>query len=369
MTSSEFDIRCMERALDLARRGEGFVEPNPMVGCVIAQGDQVVGEGWHTAFGQPHAEIEALRVAGAAAAGATLYTTLEPCCHEGQTGPCTEAILAAGVRRVVAAQLDPFIMVNGLGVRDLKNAGLDVEIGLLEAKAKALSAPFIKLMSQDCPWMIAKWAMSLDGKIATHTGESQWITGDASRRAVHALRGRVDAILVGRNTAVRDNPLLTARPPGPRVATRVVLDSKGSLPATHQLATTAGAYPTLILVGPEADLENCQRLLDAGCEVFMCESRERGPMLREVLSELAARRFTNVLVEGGGEILGSLLDARQIDEVHVFIAPKLIGGAAAVPAIGGQGAAELANILTLQHLTVEQLGADVYLHGRTRRNG
>lgn len=367
MNPSEFDVRCMERALELARRGEGFVEPNPMVGCVIAQNDQIVGEGWHTAFGQPHAEIEALRVAGAAAAGATMYTTLEPCCHEGQTGPCTEAILAAGIRRVVTAQVDPFIMVNGLGVRDLKRAGIDVEVGLLEAQAKALNAPFIKLMSQDCPWIIAKWAMSLDGKIATHTGESQWITGDESRRAVHDLRGRVDAILVGRNTAVRDNPMLTARPAGPRVATRVVLDSKGRLPATHQLSTTAGAFPTLVLVGPEADVENCQRLMDTGCEVFMCESRERGPMLREVLSELAARRLTNVLVEGGGEVLGSLLDAGQIDEVHIFVAPKLIGGATAATPIAGQGITALNGALPLAGLQIEQLGEDFYLRGRTRR--
>src|SRR5688572_25001496 len=186
----------MARALELARRGEGLVEPNPMVGCVIAQGDRVVGEGWHTAFGQPHAEIEAMRVAGAAAAGATMYVTLEPCCHAGQTPPCTDAIIAAGIRRVVAAQVDPFIMVNGLGVRELQKAGIAVEIGLFEAAAREINAPFIKLMSQDCPWIIAKWAMSLDGKIATRTGDSQWITGDPSRRVVHALRGRVDAILV-----------------------------------------------------------------------------------------------------------------------------------------------------------------------------
>jgi diaminohydroxyphosphoribosylaminopyrimidine deaminase/5-amino-6-(5-phosphoribosylamino)uracil reductase len=177
----------------------------------------------------------------------------------------------------------------------------------------------------------------------------------------------MDAILVGRNTAVRDNPLLTARPSGPRVATRVVVDSKASLPATHQLAATAGTYPTLILVGPQADLENCRRLMDAGCEVFMCESREREPLLREVLSELAARRLTNVLVEGGGELLGSLLDARQIDEVHVFIAPKLIGGATAPTAMAGKGVAALRETLSLVELYVERLGDDVHLHGRVRR--
>jgi diaminohydroxyphosphoribosylaminopyrimidine deaminase/5-amino-6-(5-phosphoribosylamino)uracil reductase len=357
----------MTRALELARRGEGFVEPNPMVGCVIAQGERVIGEGWHTAFGQPHAEIEALRVAGGAAAGATMYVTLEPCCHEGQTPPCTEAIIAAGIRRVVTALVDPFIMVNGLGVRELQEAGLEVEVGLLEALAKDVNAPFIKLMTLDCPWIIAKWAMSLDGKIAARTGDSQWITGKESQRATHRLRGRVDAILVGRNTAVHDNPLLTARPAGPRVATRVVLDSKATLPPTHQLATTSATYPTLVLVGPEADVENCQRLVEAGCEVFMCESREREPMLREVLSELAARRMTNVLVEGGGELLGSLLDAGQIDEVHVFIGPKLIGGAEAVPAIGGQGIASLQEALSLANVSVERLEDDMYIHGRTRR--
>ena len=218
MTQPDIDLWHMRRALELAARGEGFVEPNPMVGCVIAQGAEIIGEGWHRRFGQPHAEVEALRMAGDRAAGATLYVTLEPCCHFGKTPPCTRAVLASGVRRVVAAQTDPFPQVRGLGIAELRAAGLSVEVGLLESDARRLIAPYLKLVQTGRPWIIAKWAMTLDGKIATRSGQSRWISGPPSRQLVHALRGRVDAIMVGRETADRDDPLLTARPAGPRTA-------------------------------------------------------------------------------------------------------------------------------------------------------
>ncbi|MDZ7615653.1 MAG: bifunctional diaminohydroxyphosphoribosylaminopyrimidine deaminase/5-amino-6-(5-phosphoribosylamino)uracil reductase RibD, partial [Patescibacteria group bacterium] len=231
----ELDRWHMSRALELAARGQGFVEPNPMVGCVIARGAELIGEGWHRRYGGPHAEIEALHLAGPRAAGATMYVTLEPCCHHGKTPPCTEAILRAAPARVVIAQRDPFPAVAGKGIARLQAAGIQVDVGLAEAEARELNAPYLKLLGTGRPWVMAKWAMTLDGKLATRTAESQWISGPESREIVHQLRGRVDAVIVGRGTAEHDNPALTARPPGARSATRIVLDSGASLSLDSQL--------------------------------------------------------------------------------------------------------------------------------------
>src|SRR3954471_701174 len=222
----------MLRALDLARRGQGFVEPNPMVGCVIVQGEEVVGEGWHQQFGGPHAEVDALAAAGERARGATVYVTLEPCCHHGKTPPCCDAVVAASLSRIVVAMRDPFPQVAGGGLKRLAAAGIDVELGLNEAEAQALNAPYLKLLATSQPWVIAKWAMTLDGKIATRSGYSKWITGVAARQVGHQLRGRVDAIIVGRKTAQLDDPQLTARPEGgapQRLAVRIGLDSLARL--------------------------------------------------------------------------------------------------------------------------------------------
>lgn len=216
MQQTDLDRWHMRRALELAARGQGAVEPNPMVGCVIARGAEIIGEGFHRRFGQAHGEVEALQMAGDRAAGATLYVTLEPCCHHGKTPPCTKAVLAAGVARVVVAAGDPFPEVHGGGMAELRAAGLDVELGVLEDEARRLNAPYLKLIETGRPWIIAKWAMTLDGKIATATGDSRWISNAQSRETVHRLRGRMDAILAGRGTTAKDDPLLTARPPGPQ---------------------------------------------------------------------------------------------------------------------------------------------------------
>ena len=207
----ELDALFMGRALELAARGQGFVEPNPMVGCVIVKNGGVVGEGWHRKFGGPHAEIEALRSAGNQARGATAYVTLEPCAHHGKTPPCAEALIAAGIARVICSQRDPFEKVSGRGIAALEAAGISVTVGVMEADARRLNAPYLKLVQTGRPWVIAKWAMTLDGKIATATGDSRWISGEASRAVVQQLRGRMDAIIVGHGTAVRDDPLLIAR--------------------------------------------------------------------------------------------------------------------------------------------------------------
>ncbi len=346
----------MRKALALAASGRGYVEPNPMVGAVVVREGQLVGEGWHQRCGGPHAEVHALAAAGAAARGATLYVTLEPCCHHGKTPPCTDAFLRAGVARVVVAMLDPFPAVSGKGVEQLRAAGVAVEVGLCEAEARRLNAPYLTLLNHGRPYVIAKWAMSLDGKIATRTGDSKWISGEESRRRVHELRGRMDAIIVGIGTVMADDPLLTARPPGPRVATRVVLDSQGRLPADCPLARTVGEAPLLVATGGAR--------APAGETVVLPVENGR-VSVAALLAELGRRRMTNVLVEGGAAVLGSFVDADLVDEFQVYVAPRVIGGSGV--AVGGVGAAKIAEALRVVEFDVERIGQDVLLTGRVQR--
>jgi diaminohydroxyphosphoribosylaminopyrimidine deaminase/5-amino-6-(5-phosphoribosylamino)uracil reductase len=362
----------MRHAIEIARRGVGYVEPNPAVGAVIVDDDlQILGEGWHQQFGGPHAEIAALAQAQGAARGATLYVTLEPCCHFGKTPPCVDAVIAAGVRRVVVAMADPFPQVAGQGIRALREANIDVAVGLLAAEAKRLTAPFCKLVERGLPYVHAKWAMTLDGRIASHSGASQWISNEASRAVVHQLRGRMDAVVIGIGTALADDPLLTARPSGPRIATRVVLDSRARLPVGSQLVQSIGQAPLLVVVGADAPTKLLATLRGLGVEVFqparlLTASLDHHPDLAEVLAELGRRRMTNVLVEGGAGILGAFFDAQLVDEVHVFIAPKLLGGAAAKSPLGGLGRSTPASLPDLDPTEVEILGGDVYIHGPIR---
>jgi diaminohydroxyphosphoribosylaminopyrimidine deaminase/5-amino-6-(5-phosphoribosylamino)uracil reductase len=356
----------MRRALELAERGRGCVEPNPLVGAVVVRDGQLIGEGWHQRYGEAHAEVHALAAAGDAARGATLYVTLEPCCHHGKTPPCTDLVLRAGIRRVVAAMLDPFPRVSGQGVAQLRAAGLAVEVGLEETAAQRLNAPYLKLLTTGRPYVHAKWAMTLDGKIATRTGDSHWISNEGSRRRVHTLRGRMDAILVGSGTVRADDPLLTARPPGPRTPVRVVLDSHGDLPAACQLLRTAREVPLLVATGPDITPAQRQTLLDAGAEVLPVPATTGRPDTLALLDELGRRRMTNILVEGGAVLLGSFRDARAIDEVHVFIAPILAGGAGAPTPMAGMGAERIGDALSLTECQVETIDGDAHLHGRIK---
>jgi diaminohydroxyphosphoribosylaminopyrimidine deaminase/5-amino-6-(5-phosphoribosylamino)uracil reductase len=363
------DALWMARALELAERGRGAVEPNPLVGAVVVRDAKVVGEGWHEGFGQAHAEVNALLAAGEATRGATLYVTLEPCCHYGKTPPCTEAVLRAGIRRVVAAMRDPFPQVAGRGCQVLREAGLDVIVGLAEVEARRLNAPYLKLLNTGRPYVHAKWAMSLDGKIATRTGDSKWISSETSRKRVHALRGRMDAIVVGIGTALADDPMLTARPPGPRRPVRIVLDGEARLPAQARLVQTATTEPTLIVTAVECPESRVRSLQALGCEVLSLPSVGGRPNLAGLLDELGRRRMTNVLVEGGSEVLGSFLDAGAIDEVHVDVAPILIGGRQGKTAVGGIGVDRVADALRLAEWKVERAEDDYYLHGWIRNAG
>ena len=357
----------MAQALELAQRGEGAVEPNPMVGCLIVRDGHVVGEGWHQKYGGPHAEVVALQAAGTNAQGATAYVTLEPCCHQGKTPPCTLALKQAGLQRIVIAHSDPFPKVSGRGIAELEQAGLDVCCGVLADQARELLSPYLMRVGQRRPWVLAKWAMTLDGKIATSTGESQWISCEASREVVHQLRGRMDAILVGRGTAERDDPRLTARPAGPRLATRIVLDSEAQLSPQSRLVQSARDVPVLVAVAAAADASRCAELSRLGCEVWQTPDQTQQPQLRPLLGELADRGFTNLLVEGGAAVLGSFLDAGLVDEVHVFLAPLLLGGASAPTAVAGAGISKLAQATEVTRWHSQQIGSDHYLHGRVAR--
>lgn len=337
----------MRVALDVAARGRGGVEPNPMVGAVVVRDAAVVGQGWHERFGGPHAEVNALAQAGDAARGATLYVTLEPCCHTGKTPPCTDAVIRAGVRRVVAAMADPFPHVAGGGVRRLQAAGIEVAVGVCEAEARRLNRPYLTLIEKGRPYVHMKWAMSLDGRIATCGGESKWISNEASRRRVHELRGRMDAVVVGAGTVRADDPLLTARPPGPRTAVRIVLSSKPELPTGCQLLRTAADAPVMVAAAEAGSVP--------GAEVVVVRS------IAALLAELGRRRMTNVLVEGGAGVYGSFLDAGLVDEVHAFVGPMLIGAGLAV--MGAARATRLPEALRLADWTVERIGGDCYFNG------
>ena len=360
-----FDEVMMRRALELARRGLGRVEPNPSVGAVIVDDtSRTIGEGWHQEFGGPHAEIHALHAAGLAARGATLYVTLEPCCHFGKTPPCSRAIIAAGIRRVVVAMRDPASHVDGTGIRELCEAGIQVDVGLLESEASQLVAPFVRFMTQHRPWFHAKWAMTLDGKIASRTGHSQWISNESSRAVVHALRGRMDGILIGIGTAIADNPLLTARPTGTRLATRIVVDSHARLPLDSQLVQTGADAPVLVFVTPDSQQERCQLLRSRNVEVHQIDSDLSGhPDLQKIALELGRRNMTNVLIEGGSQLLGSFFDAQLIDEVHALIAPKLVGGASAPTPLSGLGLDLIPATSSIHEPQVEILDGDLYVHG------
>lgn len=364
MTTCEQDQHWMHRALELARNGQGHVEPNPLVGCVLVKDQQLVASGWHQQFGGAHAEVNALQEAGSASTGCTLYVTLEPCSHHGKTPPCTETIREAGITRVVIGQQDPFTKVNGQGIQQLQEAGLQVEIGILEAECQHLNAPYLKRLATGKPWVVAKWAMSLDGKLAASDGSSRWISSPTSRQIVHQIRGRMDAILVGRQTALLDDPQLTARPPGARVATRIVMTTAADLPDHLNLIQTAREIPTLIVCGPDAPGKNRDTLEAAGCRVFVTDSADRCQMIESLLCYLGKQDLTNLLVEGGGQLLGSCFKAKAIDEVHVFVANKTLGGTGAASPIGGYGQDSMPGTHLLNQLQSRPVEDDIYFWGR-----
>ncbi|MCH7990716.1 MAG: bifunctional diaminohydroxyphosphoribosylaminopyrimidine deaminase/5-amino-6-(5-phosphoribosylamino)uracil reductase RibD [Planctomycetes bacterium] len=366
MTETFSDTQtAMRRAIELATQGLGYVEPNPPVGAVLVDDDlTLLGEGYHQKYGGPHAEILALQQAGPHAQKATLFVTLEPCCHEGKTGPCTKSLIDAGIRKVVIGIEDPSPHAAGKGIDELKSAGIEVEVGLLKEDVSQLTAAFVKRVTSGLPWVHAKWAMTLDGKIASKTGASQWISNEASRELVHQLRGRMDAVIIGSQTAHIDNPLLTARPPGPRKPTRIILDSNAELALDSQLVQTVDEAPVLVVASQSAPQENVKRLQEAGIEVLKLSANSSS--LRPLLKNLGQREMTNVLVEGGGRLLGSFFDQNLVDEVHVFVAPKIVGGKNAVTPVAGIGLETIPELSQLHHLKFQNIEDNVYIHGYLR---
>jgi diaminohydroxyphosphoribosylaminopyrimidine deaminase/5-amino-6-(5-phosphoribosylamino)uracil reductase len=358
----------MRRALMLAARGLGRVEPNPMVGCVLVRNGRVVGEGYHHRFGGPHAEVDAIRLAGRAARGATAYVTLEPCCHTGKTPPCTDALLAAGIARVVAAMRDPFPKVSGCGLDLLRKAGVDVEVGLCEAEAVRLNGPYLKRQTTGMPWVILKWAQSIDGKIATRTGDSRWISGEQSRAWVHQLRGRVDGVVVGVGTAIADDPLLNCRQGRlRRTAARIVMDPDLRTPGNAQLVRTAREIPTIVVTARGgADSGRAKRLARSGVELLGVRRDRRGLDIKALLCELGRRGMSNLLVEGGGATLGAFFDAGVADEAVVFISRRFIGGRDAVSPLAGEGPARMKDLVEPAWTRLARIGEDdVYRVGLT----
>ncbi len=359
----------MQHALQVARQGFGFVEPNPAVGAVVVDENRNwIADGFHQKFGGPHAEVNAIAATGDRTQGAQLFVTLEPCSHHGKTPPCADAVIAAGFRRVVIGCQDPAPHVAGTGIARLREAGIDVVVGVCEDKATDLIAPFRKLMLQKQPWVHAKWAMTLDGRIATRTGHSKWISNEQSRAEVHRLRGRMDAIITGAGTVRADNPTLTARPAGPRTAVRVVVDTDGaSIVSDGNLLKTIKEAPLLLCASEASAASNHVKLLAGiGVDVFTTSEKDRSAILGELLAELGRRNMTNVLVEAGSGLLGSFFDGRHVDEVHVFVAPKIVGGTAALSPIGGLGMAQVSEDASINGMVVQQFGNDLLIEGRLR---
>ena len=363
------DETWMQQAIDLARKGQGGVEPNPMVGCVIAKNDKCIARGWHEKFGGPHAEVNAIAAATETVAGGTAYVSLEPCSHTGKTGPCVEALIEAGVARVVIAVTDPNPEVSGSGIARLEAANIEVTTGVLEDEAREILAPYLKAVERQKPWVVAKWAMTVDGKIATASGDSEWISNPRSRDLVHRLRARVDAIMVGSGTAKADNPSLTVRLPGselvldfePRVPLRVVFDSLATTAVVSKLVQTAKEIPTLIAVGPQHDTKQVARYVDHGVEVWIGNALSHHDRMIELLVHLSDRGITNLMVEGGGKLLGLLNDLGEIDEVHAFVAPKLLGGFHAVTPVMGLDRNRIADGTEMKLQSAQRVGDDVYM--------
>lgn len=350
----------MRRARDLAEQGRGLVEPNPMVGCLIVKNGQVIGEGFHRRFGDAHAEVEALRNCREDPAGAAAIVSLEPCCHFGKTPPCTQALCDAGIAQVFIGLKDPNPIVSGGGMEQLKQAGMQVHSGILHEELAFQNAGFLKLMRDQQPWVIAKYAMTLDGNIATRSGNSQWISNDECRARVHRLRGQVDGIIVGSNTVAVDNPSLTARPAGARVPTRIVFDSNLKIDLNSKLVSTASEFPTLVFTHRNAPSEKVDSLKRASVEVIPY-SGGYAERIGFALQELGQRKLTNVLLEGGSRLMGEFFQANQLDEVWAFVAPRLIGSG--IPPLQFSGINTIAEGKELQVKAVEQIGSNIYVRG------
>ena len=354
-------LKMMRLALSEARKGVGKTAPNPAVGCVIVRDGEVVGKGWHKKAGTPHAEVHALRAAGELAAGADAYVTLEPCSHFGKTPPCARAFIEARVARVFVAMVDPNPLVSGRGIKMLQDAGIEVEVGLLEAESREINRPFVKWIRTKRPYVVLKSAITLDGKSATATGDSKWVTCDRSRREVHRLRGRLDAIMVGVGTVIKDDPLITCRVPGGKDPLRIIVDSTLRIPRHAALFSLRSEAKTVIATCC-ADLARIDAVAAHGVEVLVCSEKDGRVDPDDLLTKLGERGVQSILLEGGSHLAGAFLRAGLIDRCMLFLAPKLVGGAG-MGLFAGAGVNLMADAIRLEEMKVKRIGVDLLVEG------
>jgi len=352
----------MEFALNLAKKTKGQTSPNPVVGTVVVKDGRIIGMGAHLKAGNSHAEVHALEMAGSLAKDSTIYVTLEPCSHYGKTPPCAKRIIEAKVKRVVIATLDPNPLVSGGGVELLEKAGIDITVGVLEDEAKKINEHFNKYITTRLPFVTVKTAMTIDGKVASYSGSSKWITGENARKSVHQIRHEHDAIMVGIGTVLKDNPFLNVRTDQPGISpVRVIIDSNLNTPVDANIITDKSA-PTWLFTTSNAPKDNVDALEAKGIDVIVTSGQNEVP-LHEALKYLGKNKITSVLVEGGPSIIGSLLDQQLIDKYITFIAPKLIGGRNAPSVIGGQGIESMSEAIQLKGFSVEQYDDDLCIIG------
>ncbi len=362
---SDKDIFYMDMALKLARRGGKAVRPNPLVGAVIVKNKRIVSKGYHCKYGAEHAETAALNQAGAKAKGATLYVTLQPCNHFGQTPPCTQAVIAAGIKKVVLAVKDPNPLSKKNGIKKLKAAGIEVVTDVLKEKALALNEPFFKYIVHKRPFTVLKMAMSVDGKTASRTGDSRWITSVAARKYVHDLRAEVDAVMVGVNTVIKDDPglypyLLTRKNIS---VSRIIVDSKLRVPLQQRIFKNIKFYPVIMAVTRQASKVKIKKLEDKGVEFIICKTAGNQVDLDDLFKKLGSKGISFILAEGGATLAASLFKDRLVDKALFFIAPKIIGGKDAPSAVGGKGIADINQALKLKQVKTRKIGPDILIEG------
>ena len=361
----ESDEKFMKLALSLAEKGRGYVNPNPLVGAVIVKDGKVIGEGYHTAFGKSHAEIEAINSATEDIKGATMYVTLEPCCHQGKTPPCTEAIIKNQLARVVVATTDPNPLVSGSGIAKLKQSNIEITVGVLEEMAKIQNEVFIHYMTTNLPFAILKYAMSLDGKIACHTGDSKWITSEKSRTDVHRLRSSVSAVVTGIGTILSDDASLNVRliDSKGKEPHRIVVDSAARISLDAKILNLDSKSDTYIAVTEAASDEKLRKLEDYGAKIIMTKSKDGKVDLEELWKELGFLGMDSILIEAGEQLNAALLEAKLVNKIRAYIAPKIIGGTNAKSPIGGYGASNMSEAINLKYMNVDYVENDFVVEG------
>ncbi|MBO5854596.1 MAG: bifunctional diaminohydroxyphosphoribosylaminopyrimidine deaminase/5-amino-6-(5-phosphoribosylamino)uracil reductase RibD [Bacteroidales bacterium] len=364
------DIEYMRRAIELARQGSGFVNPNPMVGCVVVKDNTIIAEGYHEYYGGFHAERNALTNCKSDCNGATLYVTLEPCCHHGKTPPCTDIIIEKGIKKVVVGLLDPNPLVNRKGVEILEKAGIEVVTGVEEESIKELNKVFLKYIKTKRPYVLLKTAMTLDGKIATYTGDSKWITNEKSRKLVHKLRSEMMGIVAGIGTVKTDDPMLNCRleiqQQNFHQPIRIIVDTKASISTESQIVKTAKEYKTILVHTKSASHDNIEKLHSLNVETLICEEKDNHVDINDLMTKLGQKGIDSLLLEGGSCLNAAFLQAGCVDEVYAFIAPKIIGGEHSKSPIGGKGIELMKDAITFNKVEIEQIENDILIKGKIK---